>query len=386
MAVASRRPQGLIWKRMSCNRGCQSHRFAIAAALTLLASPTEAHGQMSVVGECASLTPIEMTREISIPDRGPGHLGPAVSYATDSPGRVWAARHDSSTVIGVFASSGLLEADLDARGPRTGEFRTVVGIVVAAGDSAHVFDAESLTHTVFSPSLELVRQVELPEVPFHNSMARLPSGRWVIGANIATRDRVGLPLHVLNSAGNLEASFGAVDPVYRMDARNMLFRVVAPAGEDRVWTGHRTQYRIELWDTSNTLHRTLTRSLAWFEPWVRDVATTPDIPRNPYVRDLSVDDTGRLWVLISRASENFGDHVAADGDGGYYWTSDSGYWASVVEVIDPAMSCVAARLETEVYLEKSLGNGRYAGYEERNGAGHLDIWQLRYSPGSQRRR
>ena len=264
---------------------------------------------------------------------------------------------------------------MGGRGSEVGEFGTVIGIAVADGDSIHVFDVENRTRTVFSPTLEFQQRISLPASPFHNAIVRMPKGSWVIGANIVTPERVGLPLHLLGDAGNVESSFGAVDPVYRMDLPTLTLRVLATADQDRVWAARHSEYRIEQWDTGNTLHKVLVRNVEWFRPWVRDVGTTPGIPRNPYVRDVSVDEDGLLWVLVTRPSERFGDHVASDENGQYYWTSDTGYWASVVEVIDPAMACVVGRVETEVNLQRSLGNGRYAGYDELDG-GHLDLWKL----------
>lgn len=352
-------------------------RSAIAGTLVALAAVPGLMGQIArEVTECASFAPIEMTREIRIPDVGPERLGPAVSYATDSRGRLWAARHGRNTVISVFGPDGVLEADLGGRGSEAGEFGAVIGITIADGDSAHVFDVKNRTHTVFAPTLEFARRVSLPASPFHNAIVRLPGGQWVIGAIVETPERVGLPLHLLNETGDVESSFGAVDPVYRMDLRNLSSRVLATAGREEVWAARRSEYRIELWDTGNTLHKVLVRNLAWFRPWARDVATTPDIPRNPYVRDVRVDGAGLLWVLITRTSERFAEHVAADENGRYYWTSDTGYWASVVEVIDPERACVVGRIETESNLQRSMGNGRYAGYDEQNG-GHLDVWMLR---------
>lgn len=352
-------------------------RSAVLVAVVALATVAGLKGQEArEVRECASFAPIIMNREIRIPDEGPERLGPAVSYAMDSRGRLWAARRGSNTVISVFGPNGVLEADLGGRGSEAGEFETVIGITVADGDSAHVFDVGKRTRTVFSPTLDFEGRVSLPANPLHNAMVRLPRGQWVIGANIETPERVGLPLHLLSHAGDVESSFGAVDPFYRMDLRNLSFRVLATAGQDKVWVARHTEYRIELWDTGNTLHKVLVRSLEWFKPWVRDVATTPDVPRNPYVRDLSLDEAGLLWVLITRPSARFADHVATDANGQHYWTSDTGYWASVVEVIDPEMACVVGRVETEANLQRSLGNGRYAGYDELNG-GHVDLWKLR---------
>ena len=359
-------------------------RYVTGAAALLAASGlTSLHAQEALeFGECEDMDQVVMTRVSRIGEDGGRHLYLTDALARDSRGRLLAWIPQSETGGAVFAADGRFLGSLGGAGTRgPGPRAIVAALVVAPGDTIHVFDRISLQRHDFSPDLAFIGATSLPGAPgFNKGAVRLPGGDWVINANIETPESVGWPLHLLDDEGGIVRSFGSLQPVYRSDFVGSVDRTLAAAGEDLVWTAHLTEYRLELWDTSNTLHRALARELPWFPKWYQDNPIGPHAPRKPMLRDIRIDGDAKLWTLITRTSERFADFVEERASGGYSWTSISGYHASVVEVIDAEAGCVAARGATEAMLIASLGDGFYAGYEENDAETYFDVWRLEVVP------
>lgn len=359
-------------------------RSLIGAAALLAASGFPSlHAQDAVMlGECEDLAQVVMTHSARMGEDGGRGLYQTDALARDGRGRLLAWVPQSESGGAVFAADGSFLGSFGGAGTRgPGSQAIVAALVVTPGDTIHAFDRASLRRHDFSPDLAFIGATSLPGAPgFNKGAARLPGGDWVINANIETPDRAGWPLHLLDDEGGIVRSFGSLRPTYRSDFVGSVDRTLAAAGEGLVWTAHLTQYRLELWDTSNTLRRALARDLPWFPRWVRDNPIGPDAPRKPMLRDIRIDDEARLWTLITRTSERFADFVEERADGGYSWASISGYHASVVEVIDIAAGCVAARGETEAMLIASLGDGFYAGYEESDAGRYFEVWRLEVVP------
>jgi hypothetical protein len=335
-----------------------------------------------VLAECEDVAQVVVTHVSRIGENDGQRLYPTEALARDSRGRLLVWIPQSETGGAVFAADGSRVGSLSAAGaPGPGAGVVAAALVVVPGDTIHVFDRASLRRYDFSPNLEFIGETALPGIPgFNKGAARLPAGGWVINANIETPESAGWPLHLLDDDGGIVRSFGSLQPMYRSDFVGSVDRTLAAAGGDLVWTAHLTEYRLELWDTSNTLHRALVRDLPWFPRWYRDNPIGPDAPRKPMLRDIWIDGDAGVWTLITRASEHYADFVEERAGGGYSWTSISGYHASVVEVIDATAGCVTARGATEAMLIASLGDGYYAGYDEDGDQGTFDVWRLEVVP------
>ena len=354
-----------------------------AAALLAASGLTSLPGQEALeLEECEYMDQVVITHVSRVGEDDERRLYLTEALARDSRGRLLAWIPQSETGGAVFEADGGFLGSFGAAGaPGPGSGAIVAALVVGPGDTIHVFDRTSLLRHDFSPGLEFLGATPLPGAPgFNKGAARLHGGDWVINANIETPERVGWPLHLLDDEGGIVRSFGSLQPMYRSDFVGSVDRTMAAVGEDLIWTAHLTEYRLELWDTSNTLRRALVRDLPWFPKWYRDNPIGLDVPRKPILRDIWIDRDARLWTLVTRASERFADFVEERMSGGYSWTSISEYHASVVEVIDAEAGCVAARGATETMLIASLGDGFYAGYEEKDADGYFDVWRLEVVP------
>ena len=301
------------------------------------------------------------------------------TFALDGRGRLfgWAPQRARGVV---WDSEGARVGSLG--GPVYHEGSTIpAAIVVGPGDTIHVFERSELTHARFSPELEFLGSRPLPGQPHFNGVVRLPGGEWVMSAIIDTPDRVGWPLHLLDGEGGIVRSFGTSLPFHRGDATRLGVRNVAVAGDSLVWTAHLTEYRLELWDTHNRLHRAFVRDLPWFPRWIRNRPISPEEPINPELTSIRLDADGLLWVEVSRASEDYAEVVKWDDEWEmYYRASTSEYLETFFEVIDVDSGCIAARGTTGALLVNAVGDGFHAGYEDWVTDGvyrsEVELWRL----------
>ena len=348
------------------------------AAGSLVASPAkQLAGQATPVllEDCEVVDSVFATRVLRIEEEVP----PMGSFALDGRGRLfgWAPQRARGVAW-------------DLRGARVGALAGPVyddgstipaAIVAGPGDTIHVFERTELTHARFSPELEFVGSTPLPGQPHFNGVVRLPGGEWVMSAIIATRDRVGWPLHLLDDEGGVVRSFGTSLPFHRADALRLSVRNVAVAGDDLVWTAHLTEYRLELWDTHNRLHKAFVRELPWFPSWIRNEPISPERPLHPELTSIRLDADGLLWVEVRRASEDFAEVVDwSDEWELHYPASTSDYHETLFEAIDVESGCIAARGTTGALLVNPVGGGLYAGYVDWVTDGvyrsEVELWQL----------
>lgn len=376
----------------SCTRRASraTQRALAAAFIGVLFGVTKLSAQSDVVirDDCGDPFRIEAVRQLRLggPD-DPGRIDSNSRYAVDSQGRIilW----PYGPMGHVFDATGKHVASFGREGRGPGEYTSWVWAVrVAPGDTIHVFDARNLRHTILDKDLRVVDTRPLPARPFQRGAVRLPDGRWVLNAHIATPERIGWPLHLLDAGGNIERSFGALTPVYRADIAFPGERILTVAGEDQVWVARRNEYRIELWDTRNRRLRSFIRELDWFRPWVRQPPTSPDRPANPYIRDIHLDQQGVLWVVITRAAPNWRDYVVEFAPGQYTIEEPvHRYYRKVIEAIDVQRACVLARLETSAFFGSAMSDGRYLAYHEGpDGIPYFDVWRLRLVKSPRRER
>jgi hypothetical protein len=254
---------------------------------------------------------------------------------------------------------------------------------VSAGDTVHVFDANNLTHSVFSPSLQFVRSTRL-ESPPEAEAAALGAGRLVIATPLRTPARVGLPLHLVEG-GRVVRSFGSESGTFRPDIPHFDRRAVAPAGPGRVWSAHKNRYQIELWSTAGRKLREYRRSVDWFPPYLATRAVSPDAPPATLLQQVWQDRDGRLWVSMLVADRNWRRAVRPGGPHGYTVADYDGYRDTVIEVIDPERGRVLASRRFPLGVE-FIGEGKLGGVVAgQDDVPYYAVWRMQLvSPSSPR--
>lgn len=350
---------------------------AVAGSLVsgLVGPPLAGQATAVLLEDCSTVDSVFATRVLRIAEVVP-RMG---TFALDGRGRLfgWAPQRARGVV---WDPEGARIGTLG--GPVYHESSTIpAAIVVGHGDTIHVFERSELTHARFSPELEFLGSTPLPGQPHFNGVVRLPGGEWVMSAIIDTPDRAGWPIHLLDDEGGIVRSFGTSLPFYRADATRLSVRSVAVAGDSLVWAAHVTEYRLELWDTHNRLHKAFVRDLPWFPRWIRNKPISREEPLNPMLGSIRLDADGLLWVEVSRASEQFAEVVEwSDEWEMYYPASTSEYQETFFEVIDVEAGCIAARGTTGALLVNAVGDGFYAGYEDWVTDGvyrsEVELWRL----------
>jgi hypothetical protein len=269
------------------------------------------------------------------------------------------------TRITVFDPNGAYLQSVGRGGDGPGEYRGIGAVVPFRGDSLLVLDNMQSRATVLDHSYEVARTVRLAMIP-EQQVVRLANGELVIEASLRTPARVGQPFHRVATDGQVKNSFGATTALYRPDIPFIDRRALAHAGYLSVWSGHRTQYLVEML-SAETGAATLQfrREVSWFPPRLAPGSSllSADVPPEPFLRDLHQDDHGYLWVLITVAGTDWRTGVRADPSGGHgiRVVDEERYYASVIEVINPAEGSVMASLRVPHHLTHFVGPRLVAG-------------------------
>ena len=210
---------------------------------------------------------------------------------------------DGLKQVGVFDQDGRLKKVLGGLGEGPGEFKFINHIVVGSGDTLYVYDHAQLRRSVFDPNHEFVRTDPIPASAWQ--ILPLPSGLMVVNSSIATRDRVGWPLHTIGPDGGVLHSFGADPPLSRPDGALLEHRGIAIDTEGVLWVAPRNAYELSTYSavgsrfepTNRGLYR---RGVEWFQPWTEPLL---DGKPRPSLKQIAFgpEDPTLLWVLMSVA-------------------------------------------------------------------------------------
>ena len=236
-------------------------------------------------------------------------LSPSLlSLAIDSKRRVFSASFDRYQVV-VFGADGSPPKILGKRGQGPGEFSSPIQrILTSRGDSLFVFQARRLT--VFSPQLAFVRQVDLP---VSGVIGLLPDGNILIGATIATPERIGHPYHIADPTGKIIKSFGYDGSPITATRRGPQPRPLSLSSDGKsLWTGPEgRRYSFLRRDANGTI----VDSVEVVDvPWLKESSPTVSAPTSGRWGDtsgttsralpgtvielLGVDQGGLLWTGI----------------------------------------------------------------------------------------
>jgi hypothetical protein len=269
------------------------------------------------------------------------------------------------TRVAVFDSTGAYLQSVGRGGDGPGEYRGIGTIVPFAGDSLLVLDNMQSRATILDPLYRVARTVQLALLPEQQAV-RLANGELVIEASLRTPARVGQPFHRVATDGQVKNSFGSATSLYRPDIPFIDRRALTHAGYLSVWSGHRTQYLVEMLSAeTGTATLAFRREVSWFPPRLVPGSSVPsaDAPPEPFLRDLQQDNDGYLWVLITVAGTEWRTGVRADPSGGHgvRVVDEERYYDSVIEVINPAEGSVMASLRVPQHLTHFVGSRLVAG-------------------------
>jgi hypothetical protein len=321
-------------------------------------------GVVTIQDSCGESWAITTSMELRIGGiDDPGQFVQAPGGVTrDGQGRVWISFPSEALYLYDADGSFLTQVGREGEGP--GEYRSIRNVVVAPGDTVHVLDRGNRRATVLSPELEVLSTIPL-EVPPWGGALRLDSGDWILNSMVTGEGSVGFPLHHLDPSGRLLESFGALTPEWDPAFQLGLARSLAGAPDGGVWSAHRTQYRLELWDMENRLHRTLVRRVNWFEPQTGPGQREPRDPQPPVLSSIHLDPSGVLWTRSFVARDNYDEFLEEVAPGRWFPRDPAGdAFRVVVEAIDPERACVLARHETGAYFLRIIEDGWFSGYRE----------------------
>lgn len=284
----------------------------------------------------------------------PGAQGGANVLVRDSRGYIYGVYGGASTEIVVHAPSGKVVGKVGRQGGGPGEFQRISEIVIAPGDTLHVFDIINRRRTILSPAWKPVATSPLPGGAI--SAIRLADGRMIINSNIPAPKLPGLPLHSIGQTGQLLHSFGADTSSPSPDLARGPIRKLSNADGATFWAGHYNEYRLEQWTGEGKLLTTLLRQPSWSKPSTTQTALSPNTPPQPFMVGLRQNAEGRLLVItripdrewrkaLESTRDEFGKATYRVGN------PDQGY-DSMIEVIDPA----TGRLLLSQQFPQALGD------------------------------
>jgi len=283
----------------------------------------------------------------------------------------------------IFSRSGRFLRAVGREGSGPVEFRNIQLILQDPRGGVHVFDAGNARHTVLDASLRLVK--EWPGVVGRiTSGIFLPDGRLVVNGYIPTRERVGLPLHVLpTGGGDIIRSFGlAPGELFDAEEAWASWRELALGQRGTVWAARRNKYQIEEWSVDGQRLSVIERRPEWFRPYQRRTALTLATPPQPHLERIHVDVTNRLWVFLlvpdPRWTSSVEEQPPLPGiKPSLVPTHYSGLYDTIVEVIDLKTMTLVASQRFPHYLWGFLDGERvYGDGGTQDGLSRYSVWRL----------
>ncbi len=294
-------------------------------------------------------------------DSGPGILDLVgwVKAHRDVSGRTYIVGEPIDNAL-VFDAGGRFLRRIGRSGSGPGELEDGSSLVVTGDGEFSVLDRGRGAILNFDHTGRLRNEVRTEGwVSPGNRTFAWDGPRVIHAANLATPDRIGFPLHLVNvETGEIERSFGSVTGEHELGGTSGLHPVAVR--QDRlIWmvVGFE-RYEIALWDL-NRPHRLLRREASWFPEQTLDDLThggRMDKAPGPFIYALALSESDSLlWVLGSVADEDWRE---ADP----YSTDYDAYYDDILEVIDLRTNKVIAsqRFDHSYHLVEAGVLGRLA--------------------------
>lgn len=269
---------------------------------------------------------------------------PGSMVVRDSNGRFYTANARGwGGVISVWDARGEYVTSVGRAGEGPGELtdRGGLNIFIDGDDRLHVRDG-GFNWSVFSPEHEFLRRVPAHVMEgFQRTTVILDNG-MALTSNDGYDDRTRY-FRLVDTTGTILRTFGPVGETISQ-SRNSLRRTLAYGGDDTFWVGPAQGdprgYLLEAWRIDGTLRRAFLRDVPWFD--------SQDEEGRVAVEHLHIDDSGLLYVMVIRATEDFAEVVTKARNEGRRLTREerSAVTEAVVEMIDTR---TGELLASEVY-------------------------------------
>ncbi|MDE2874125.1 MAG: 6-bladed beta-propeller [Gemmatimonadota bacterium] len=278
--------------RGESNAGAGTGSFALATC------------ELPAVADCEGCLDFELAHRLGETGDDPGFLVGVTSMlrvVRDPRGRYWIGQGEE---IKVFDADGAFVAKVGRAGEGPLEFSAVRLIGVDSNGRVHVLDNRNKRVTALNADFTLADETSVPGGFVRDmvmpSRETSTSGRYVLQTWISSLDRVGLALHRLGADGRIVSSFGprptsASGPMTPM----LMRRELALHSNDTVLSASLSNYVVEAWASDNS--RVGKLSGPDLDDGLRREpgrSTTLDHPPWNRLRDIHIDQEGRLWVML----------------------------------------------------------------------------------------
>ena len=315
-------------------------------------------------------------------DDDPVAWAPYFDVTRDSRGRYIVAPSDNGSQFLIYGRDGRFVRAVGRAGQGPGEFRSLFRVIVGAGDTLHAFDAGTRRWSVFSPTLEHVRSIPLPFTA--QAAVFLRPDQLVVHDLLPTRERSGLPLHLVSARGDVGPSFGNRAAAMSAGRRAELFRVVTRASDSSVWAGYFDRYRIERWHVSGRLEHVVERSASWYPQWSEYGSYRLDERRpQAQMRFIWQTPNGLLFVVTRvpdtrwQPSDESRTRAPRQERPILPRTENARYTDTIIEVLDPRRGTLVTLLRIPEAIDGFLPDGSlYSVRELPSGAEAIDVWRV----------
>ena len=268
----------------------------------------------------------------------------------------------------MYDSTGEVLRAFGRQGEGPGEFISVSQVVVGPYDSLFVFETTKVS--VLSPDAgEYVRRFWLDQVPM-GRVRFAPDGTMYHVAS-AKREGRGSVLH-LDRDGNLLGSFGG-DEFVDGNGR-VLLTPIAPT-EDGLWISEMFEYAFVRQDRDDLGSQKISLDASHFSgsPGRYLEGAPYKRPGPPLVKDISLDEEGRLWILSWVPDLEW---QPLDADTPMDKVNGNDLWDSVVEVVDPKGGQVIATQRFDKAPYWFVGPSLISMHEEDElGVRRIEVWR-----------
>jgi len=308
------------------------------------------------------------------------------NISRDSRGRYYfALPFAEETAPAVYDANGKYLTTIGGVGEGPGEFRMPMHILIAPGDTIHVFDRTLARHTVVSPSYEYVRSNRIPRR--HRTAAILKNGIIALNASVPDAGRIGKYIHLFDPEGAYLGAFTDSIEIHNpaTSSTNWQWVLSRSSQGNRFWaTRLAFRYQIRLWDDHGRLLKTLQPAAAWYKPYERVIAPAPDRLPISTIYGSWEDESGYLWVIGDVASPNWRRFLArkpkrVEGALVYETIDRQGMYDTVIEVFNPRTNrlVVSQRFPSRTF-EYPIGDNLIGGIRETDeGIPYVAVWRVR---------
>jgi hypothetical protein len=328
--------------------------------------------------ECRTCT-IQAFKQVELGgEEGEGYVDITARIAV-TPDRIIVVNLTARHELRVFTRDGTFVETVGTAGGGPTDFRSISDLRYDSRRALlYVLDAGNSRIAVLDRQLRIIRLVPLPGRPIERGLLPLEDGGFLFNGVVATAERAGFPLHVVDSAGSIVTSFGTDIAALRPDQAFEQIQRIAHSSLG-FWAAGYTRYRIDRYDFTGRHLQTLVREPRWYREWSSPVSGRGRGEPMTNILDVQEDEQGRLWVISRKADPNWrssisrttGVHGASLGVDSY-----TGYFNTVIDVIDPATASLIATAEWEGYVVRFVGPNTVAICDDSTGEPRISVWVL----------